>query len=49
MAKQFTWGEAVDETLRTRPTWRPDSGGESIDQGNKHLMHVLNGRKVGLI
>lgn len=27
MAKQFTWGEAVDETLRTRPTWRPGSGG----------------------
>ena len=22
MAKQFTWGEAVDYTLRTRDTWR---------------------------
>lgn len=26
MAKQFTWGEAVEETLRTRPTWRNGSG-----------------------
>lgn len=26
MAKHFTWGEAVSETLRTRPTWRNGSG-----------------------
>ena len=26
MAKQFTWGEAVETTLRTRPTWRNGSG-----------------------
>jgi integrase len=26
MAKHFTWGEAVEETLRTRPTWRNGSG-----------------------
>jgi integrase len=26
MAKQFTWGEAVETTLRTRPTWRHGSG-----------------------
>ena len=26
MAKQFTWGEAVEITLQTRPTWRNGSG-----------------------
>ena len=26
MGKHFTWGEAVEETLRTRPTWRNGSG-----------------------
>ena len=26
MAKQFTWGEAVETTLHTRPTWRNGSG-----------------------
>ena len=26
MAKHFTWGEAVEETLRTRPTWRNGTG-----------------------
>ena len=26
MTKHLTWGEAVEETLRTRPTWRNGSG-----------------------
>ena len=33
MAKQFTWGEAVDYTLRTRDTWR---------NGNSRKTNIIN-------